>query len=191
VYGSDYVSGQWAALFNGNVRVMGTIEEVKGLGVVMDNPRDPRGKYLRQAAVVAPERLVITRGTAGLDAQGQAWVTVPEWFASVTTDLSYHLTPIGAAMPSLHVAEELGQGRFRVAGGEGGMKVSWQVTGARADPWALDNPLEVVAPKPADEVDTYLHPQGYGADEQLSLELRLDNVHREHLAESAATVEEE
>jgi hypothetical protein len=37
----------------------------------------------------------------------------------------------------------LSDNRFVIAGGSAGMKVSWQVTGIRADAWALANPLKV------------------------------------------------
>jgi hypothetical protein len=54
----------------------------------------------------------------------------------------YQLTALGGAAPNLHVAEEI-ENRFKIAGGEERMKICWQVTGSRKDPWAAANPFEV------------------------------------------------
>lgn len=48
-----------------------------------------------------------------------------------------------------------------------GLKVSWQVTGIRHDPYAEQNRIVVEESKPADERRTYLYPQGYGQPESL------------------------
>lgn len=54
---------------------------------------------------------------------------------------------------------------FKIAGGKPGLKVSWMVTGARQDPFALAHPVEVVMEKPASEVGLYLHPREWGQPE--------------------------
>jgi hypothetical protein len=46
-----------------------------------------------------------------------------------------------------------------------GKKVSWTVFAQRNDPWSRDHPQTDVLDKPADEVGTYLYPQGYGQPE--------------------------
>jgi hypothetical protein len=51
--------------------------------------------------------------------------------------------------------------RFKIAGGASGMKVSWQVTGIRKDPWANAHRIEVEEDKPAKERGYYLHPDVY------------------------------
>jgi hypothetical protein len=48
----------------------------------------------------------------------------------------------------------------------GRMKVCWQVTGSRKDPWAAANPFEVEQEKPQDERGRYLHPDLYDASEE-------------------------
>jgi hypothetical protein len=163
-------SSLWAGYFNGDVRVVGNLNNFKSLDVVIDHPEDPTGTYLTQAAVLAPERTTMTRGSVILDSAGEAWVEVPSWFAEVACDLTYHLTPVGGPMPSLHVAEELDGRRFRVAGGAAGLKVSWQLAGTRNDPWARDHTHQTDTPKPEDEVGTYLYPEGWGAGEEQSLD---------------------
>ena len=46
------------------------------------------------------------------------------------------------------------------------MKVSWQVTGIRKDPWANANRIQVEEDKPAKERGYYLHPDVYGQPEE-------------------------
>ena len=46
------------------------------------------------------------------------------------------------------------------------MKVSWQVTGIRKDPWANANRIEVEEDKPAKELGHYLHSDLYGQPEE-------------------------
>jgi hypothetical protein len=56
--------------------------------------------------------------------------------------------------------------RFKIAGGNSGMKVSWQITGIRKDPWANANRIEVEQDKPDKERGYYLHPDLYGRPEE-------------------------
>ena len=66
----------------------------------------------------------------------------------------------------MHVAVELSGNRFKIAGGEVGMKVCWQVTGSRKDAWAAANPFEVEQEKPEQERGLYLEPGLYAPEEQ-------------------------
>jgi hypothetical protein len=106
-------------------------------------------------------------GVAQLDDAGTASVELPEWFEALNEDFRYQLTAVGQAAPNLHVAEEIYENnRFRIAGGEGGMKVCWQVTGTRKDPWAEANPFEVEQEKSQEDRGRYLQPDLYGASEE-------------------------
>jgi hypothetical protein len=51
---------------------------------------------------------------------------------------------------------------FRIAGGTLGMKVSWQVTGIRKDPWTNAHRVQVEEDKPDKERGYYLYPELYG-----------------------------
>jgi hypothetical protein len=51
---------------------------------------------------------------------------------------------------------------FKIAGGTSGMKVSWQVTGIRQDPYAKAHPIQVEEDKPAKERRYYTYPELYG-----------------------------
>ena len=46
------------------------------------------------------------------------------------------------------------------------MKVSWQVTGIRKDPWANANRIRVEEEKPDKELGYYLHPDLYSQPEE-------------------------
>ena len=50
------------------------------------------------------------------------------------------------------------------------MKVSWQVTGIRQDPWAEANRIVVEEDKPEQEKGSYIHPELYGKTEEQSIE---------------------
>ena len=117
------------------------------------------------SAVESNERKNVYDGVAQLDADGTAWVQLDEWFETLNGDFRYQLTAVGGAAPNLHVAEEVYENRFQIAGGEGGMKVCWQVTGTRKDRWAAANPFEVEQEKPEEERGRYLEPSLYDAPE--------------------------
>lgn len=109
----------------------------------IDHPLDPANKTLTHACIESSEMINIYRGNVVLDGFGEGQVEMPTWFEALNADFSYQLTAIGAPAPGLYVAEELSDGEFRIAGGSPGMKVSWQVTGARQDAYALAHPLVV------------------------------------------------
>jgi hypothetical protein len=117
-------------------------------------------------AVESSERKNVYDGVVQLDGFGEAWVDLPEWFEALNGDFRYQLTAVGGSAPDLHVAEELSENRFKIAGGEEGMKVCWQVTGSRKDSWAAANPLEVEQEKREEERGRYLEPSLYDAPEE-------------------------
>jgi hypothetical protein len=76
--------------------------------------------------------------------------------------------------------------RFKIAGGTSGMKVSWQVTGIRKDPWANANRIEVEEDKPDKERSYYLHPDLYGQPEEKGIShLLFPKDKREELTRAA------
>jgi hypothetical protein len=108
-------------------------------------------------------------GVVELDAQGQAIVPLPAWMESLNADFRYQLTPLGGPAPELHIAEEINHGSFRIAGGREGLRISWQVTGIRQDPWAQANPLRVETDKADESIGRYLHPEFYGESTDQSM----------------------
>jgi hypothetical protein len=167
VYGQAS-NGAKAAQFDGNVSVNGTLSKSSGTFKI-DHPLDPEHKYLYHSFVESPDMKNLYDGVAVLDQNGEAEVTLPEWFEALNQDFRYQLTAVGRRMPDLYVAEEIQQNRFRIAGGVVGGKVSWQVTGTRHDAWANAHRVQVEETKPANEQGTYLFPAGFGADESRGL----------------------
>jgi hypothetical protein len=115
-------------------------------------------------------------GIVVLDHKGKAEIDLPNWFGTLNKDFRYQLTAIGAPGPNLYIAEEISEAtttkysnsssnnnnsRFKIAGGASGMKVSWQVTGIRKDPWANAHRIQVEEDKPDRERGYYLHPDLY------------------------------
>jgi hypothetical protein len=163
--------GHVAADFQGPVNINGKLTIFNApKPFKIDHPLDPQNKYLSHSAVESPEMKNVYDGVAQLEEDGTAWVVLDEWFEALNKDFRYQLTPVGGPAPDLHVAEEIYENNaFRIAGGEGGMKVSWQVTGTRKDPWAAANPFEVEEEKPQEERGRYLQPSLYGAPEEQSV----------------------
>jgi hypothetical protein len=150
-----------AGYFDGGIKVVNGPKAFQ-----IDHPLDPQNKYLVHNAVESSEMKNVYDGVARLDKEGTAWVELPEWFEALNGDFRYQLTAVGGSAPELHVAEEVSENRFKIAGGEEGMKVCWQVTGSRKDPWAAANPFEVEQEKPEEERGRYLEPSLYDAPEE-------------------------
>ncbi len=168
VYGTNSGGGR-AGYFSGNVHVNGTLTKSSG-AFKIDHPLDPANQYLSHSFVESPDMKNIYDGVAALDANGEATVTLPEWFEALNRDFRYQLTPVGAAMPNLYIAQEIQANQFRIAGGAPGMKVSWQVTGIRQDAYANAHRIPVEEPKPAEERGTYLHPTELGQPAEVGLD---------------------
>jgi hypothetical protein len=154
VYGTGTTAGE----FSGNVNISGTL--TKGGGAFqIDHPLDPANKYLRHSFVESPDMMNIYNGNVTLDAVGEAWITLPDWFEALNRDFRYQLTAVGAPGPNLHVAAKVSGGRFKIAGGSPSAEVSWQITGVRQDAWANANRIVVEDDKKPEERGYYLHPE--------------------------------
>jgi len=154
-------SVNYAGYFDGDIYVGGTIYTPGPLGMRMDHPEDPANKYLNQAAVVSDDVKTVYDGVAVLDGAGEATVELPEWAELVSGDFRYQLTCVGAYAP-VYVADEIEGGVFTIAGGEPGMKVSWQVTGLRNDAYARAHPFPVEQDKAGSARGKYMYPEAYG-----------------------------
>jgi hypothetical protein len=128
----------------------------------IDHPDDPEARYLLHYSSESPEVINFYSGNATLDDAGGARIELPPYFARLNQDPRYQLTPIGAPMPGLHVAEEIDAAvlasaagapierpgptcSFRVAGGVPGGRVSWRVEAVRSDAWVRTHgaPVEI------------------------------------------------
>jgi hypothetical protein len=171
----------YAAYLDGRVFIRGPLEKPVS-SFKIDHPLDPANKYLYHSCVESPDMKNVYDGVVTLDQKGEAEIELPDWFDALNKDFRYQLTAIGAPGPNLHIAEEISDGvtttnhsnsssnnnknnnnsRFKVAGGTSGMKVSWQVTGIRQDPYAKAHPIRVEEDKPDKERGYYLYPDLYG-----------------------------
>jgi hypothetical protein len=102
------------------------------------------------------------------DADGRATVQLPEWFEAANTDYRYQLTVIGQFAQAI-IEEEIHDNAFVIRTDEPFVKVSWQVSGVHADPYAAANPLVVEVEKPERERGRYLHPEVYGQAQQMRI----------------------
>ncbi len=153
--------GSYAAEFFGDVSVSGTLSKTAG-SFMIDHPLEPARKYLYHSFVESPDMKNIYDGIAVLDSSGQATVTLPDWFEALNMEYRYQLTAIGAPGPNLHIAQEISQNHFQIAGGAPGMKVSWQVTGTRHDAYANAHRIQVEVEKPAELQGHFLNPVELG-----------------------------
>jgi hypothetical protein len=172
VYGYRTTKGNYAGYFYGNVRIDGNYSATGTKSFVIDHPVDPDNKYLYHFCVESDALLTTYSGNVILDGRSEAEVQLPSWFEALNRDFRYQLTAVGAPGPNLHVSREMSGNRFAIAGGQPGMKVSWQVTAVRHDRFAEGNKIEVEVDKSATERGKYLHPVEYGLPSARGLNYR-------------------
>jgi hypothetical protein len=167
VYGLSLSSGL-AGKFVGNVQVTGTLSKAAG-SFQIDHPLDPANKYLYHSFVESPDMKNIYDGVATFDDRGEAWVELPAYFEALNRDFRYQLTALDVPAPSLFVAARIEGNRFKLAGGQPGQQVSWQVTGTRKDAYAEAHRIVPEVVKPASERGKYLHPDLFGKTESMAV----------------------
>jgi hypothetical protein len=159
--------GPTAASFIGDVSISGTLS-ASSKQFKMDHPLTPEDRTLTHASVESSERAVVYSGNVECDADGNATVALPEWVEALAGDFRYQLTCVGA-QSDVYVAQEVRDSAFSIAGGSAGLRVSWQVTGVRHDPWAKTHELVVEEDKPEAERGFYLAPEAFGRDATASV----------------------
>ncbi len=170
VYGTAAGGAAFGVYSNGRLGSSGT------KSFMIDHPLDPGNKFLYHYSTESPEVLNSYSGTVTLDADGQAWVELPAYYEAINIDPRYQLTAIGAPAPMLHVASEIADNEFRIAGGQAGMRVSWEVKAKRNDAFVAQLGAPVEREKVGAEKGRYLQPTLYGQPESLGL----DHTSREH-----------
>jgi hypothetical protein len=156
VWGDDLGTGGFSIYANGDLGAAG----VKSFSI--DHPNDPENKYLRHFSLESDEVLNMYRGNTQFDVNGEAIVTLPNYFNDININFSYHLTPIGAYAP-LFIKSKINNGQFIIGGGLAGMEVSWSVYAERNDPYLQQHPEKrVVEPeKESFNKGKYLRPDLY------------------------------
>jgi hypothetical protein len=148
-----------AAYFGGNVTVSGSLSKAGG-SFKIDDPLDPANKYLSHSFVESPDMMNVYNGNIVTDGNGMATVSLPDWFDSLNRDFRYQLTVIGQFAQAI-VESEIAGNRFTIRTDKPNVKVSWQVTGIRQDPWANAHRIPVEEEKPEKTRGFYLHPELY------------------------------
>lgn len=126
----------------------------------IDHPTEPATKYLRHFALESNEVLNVYRGNVILDGNGEATVTLPNYFDKININFSYNLTSIGSKS-EVFIKEEIQNNQFKIAGGLPNQKISWQVYAERNDAYLQQFPEKraVEINKEANDSGKYLMPE--------------------------------
>jgi hypothetical protein len=157
-----------AGVFEGDVYLSGTLF-ASAKDFKIDHPMDPANKYLLHTSVESSEEMNIYTGNVVTDKLGIAVIKLPDWFQTLNTDFRYQLTVIGQFAQAI-VSREIENNQFTISTNATFVKVSWQVTGVRQDPYAKAHPLVVEQQKPVNERGFYIHPELYGQPEEKQTE---------------------
>ncbi len=130
----------------------------------IDHPLNPENKYLNHYCSEGAEPLNAYSGNVILDASGEATVELPSYFELINKDFRYQLTCIGNFAP-VYIANKIKNNRFRIAGGQPGMEISWRVEAVRNDRWVERYGAPVEIDKPEHHRGKYLNPELYGQPE--------------------------
>lgn len=157
-------AGAYGVLSNGDFGATGAKT------FIIDHPEDPENKFLRHFSTESNEVLNMYRGNVTLDENGEAIVELPDYYESINTNPSYHLTPIGG-FAQLYIKEEIEDGKFVIAGGSDGLKVSWTIYSERNDPYFQQYPEKraVEVEKREGQKGKYFMPQLYDQTEDKKL----------------------
>ncbi len=167
IYASCGAPG-YAGYFYGNAYVNGTLSKTAG-SFKIDHPIDPANKYLSHSFVESPDMMNIYNGNVTLDGNGEAVVSLPDWFSALNKDFRYQLTCIGGFAP-VYIAQKISSNQFNIAGGTPGLEVSWMVTGIRQDAYANAHRIPVEETKADKERGYYQHPELFGQPEEKGIE---------------------
>jgi hypothetical protein len=174
-----FVNGD-ATVFSGDFRVLNGTKDFK-----IDHPLDPENKYLLHASIESSEVLNIYCGNVTTNGQGEATVTLPEWFDALNRDLRYQLTVIGTFAHAI-VADKVKQNRFTIRTSVPNVEVSWQVTGVRSDRAMQKRPFKAVEVKPESERGTYLDPELFGKPKERGVEWARNPEMKQQMTGSSA-----
>jgi hypothetical protein len=153
-----------AGEFLGDVDISGNLSKGGG-SFKIDHPLDPENKYLYHSFVESPDMMNIYNGNIITDENGEALVTMPDYFEALNRDFRYQLTVIGQFAQAI-VTEKVKGNHFRIKTNAPNVEVSWQVTGVRQDAYANKNRIPVEQIKAEKERGYYLHPDAFNQPEE-------------------------
>ena len=136
----------------------------------IDHPADPENKYLLHYSSESPFPQNFYSGNVTTNAQGYAWVNLPDYFASINANFKYQLTVMGKTFAQAIVSEEIQGNRFQVHTNQPNIKVSWRIEADRNDLRVQYNRPTDVRQKSASEKGLYQHPEYYNRAASLSMD---------------------
>jgi hypothetical protein len=169
--GFDGARNGLAGSFLGDVEITGSFNVTSGTkNFKIDHPLDPENKYLYHAAIESSEVLNIYSGNVTADANGEAVVSLPDWFEAINKDFRYQLTVIGSFAQAI-VGSKIKNNRFTIRTSAPNVEVSWQVVGVRSDAAMLKRPFKVEEEKADGERGLYLDPAAFNQPEEKQIQL--------------------
>jgi hypothetical protein len=168
--------GNYAAYFNGDVDVVGNFSKSAGTFKI-DDPLDPANKYLYHSFVESPDMMNIYNGDITTDGNGNAIVTLPQYFQAENKDYKYQLTVIGQFAQAI-VATKINNNQFTIKTDKPNVEVNWMVTGVRNDPYANEHRVVAEVVKKGIEKGHYLFPQYYGQPKTMSIAYLMSAVNK-------------
>ena len=156
-----------------NLTVEGWLSKSGG-SFQIDHPLDPENKYLNHSFVESPDMKNIYDGTIVTNEMGLAVVKLPNYFEALNMDFRYQLTCIGSFAQAI-ILKEIENNEFTIKTDKQLVKVSWQVTGIRKDPYAEQNRMQVEVDKNEIEKGKYKHPEAYGYSESSKIKYQSES----------------
>jgi hypothetical protein len=158
-YGYTTSAAGWAVFAGGNMGASGT----KPFRI--DHPFDPENKYLLHYAAESPMPQNFYVGNVVTDAQGYAWVDLPDYFSEINANFKYQLTVVRDDESPNFVQAQIGKkikgNRFLIMSSAPNTEVSWRVDADRNDLYVRNRPPKDVVDKEGREKGTYQHPEFY------------------------------
>jgi hypothetical protein len=156
----------------GYAGVAGELTGATGTGYALHGTQEPSGNSyaiyslgrfaasgLFHYCAESPEPLNIYSGSARLDSDGQAVISLPNYFDAINAEPRIQLTAAGASMPGLFASEEFAGNTFQISGGRPGGKVYWEVKARRNDAWVRHYGAPIEQEKVEGERGLFQHPE--------------------------------
>lgn len=179
VYGVASGAGQYAGWFQGRSTTTGT------KSFVIAYPKDPTNKMLMHYCTEGSVPLNAYSGNTTTDANGSAWVTLPEYVEDINKDFRYQLTVIGDFAQAI-VGKKIVGNRFQIKTSKPNIEVSWRVEGERNDRFVETYGASDVVEKPANWKGKYINPELYDVDKNRGI-FTLPQANRPLASDRAAT----
>lgn len=179
VYGVASGVNQYAGWFQGRSMTTGT------KSFVIDYPKDPTNKMLMHYCTEGSVPLNAYSGNTTTDANGSAWVALPEYVEDINKDFRYQLTVIGDFAQAI-IGKKIVGNRFQIKTSKPNIEVSWRVEGERNDRFVETYGARDVVEKPANWKGKYINPELYDVDKNRGI-FTLPQANRPLASDRAAT----